>query len=1024
MKLLNYFVPVLFATAVQAGLTEWQDAVNTDNPRNWYQFDETSGTTLVDHGSGGYDGEYMAVDINQTGLFGPGQAANFPGQPDPVNDLVQFGSDWADHTIAGDWTVEVIVNKSVENVSQALFNGPSTSVRLEQWNSFNVYGDYRGGVTQYGVADYYLEGTVAPVSEWSHMVFVRTGGRTLIYLNGVNRGAMDNVVDLQMQTISRSNTGGEADKLHAVLDEAVVYDYALSADRVAAHFATTGITPPAVPPTITGQPQSASVIIGTPDASVTFSVVATGTLPLEYQWMRDGVEITGATSDVLPLTNVTSADVGTYTVVVSNSGGSETSAEAVLSIDAPAFNEGNNQTVLNGFPATFSVTLPDVEGYTFEWSKDGTVIEGETGPSLMIDSTTPADSGAYSLAITIGADSATAGPAQLIVPAAPTTSYADTILGDTPTSFWRLGEGAGEFTLVDEMGLLYGTYFDATRLGQPGALLGDANTSAGFNGTTTSKGEVFQITDELSKPTFSIELWAKRTGGAGSFTSPLTYRDFSSDPAYRKGWTFYATSGNHWQFRIGDGSDTWVIIDGPAVNDGAWTHLVGTYDGTSMAFYVNGALVESRVATYAPVDVFGIPMRVAGGSTEDVDGAFFFIGQVDEVALYPDALTPEEVAGHYAAAFDPSVLPVIVQQPQSTEVVEGGSVTLTVQVSTGTPASYQWKKDGVDLAGETSPSLTLADADDTVAGTYSVEVVNAAGSATSDPATLAVVGPEASYVATILRDGPVAYWRLDESEGTVAADSAGSYDGTYVNGVTLGEPGALVGDDNTAARFTQANQTFVEVPWSANLNTPEFTFECWAKVTGGSGYRSPMTSRGDPPQEGYIFYATPNNNWEFWTGPGWDGVGGASVENDVWVYLAGTFDGTTKRYFVNGQEVGSSSPSYVPNDADVLRIGAGASESPTGNYFFEGVVDEAAVYNKALSAARILTHYQAGRPVVSQPVLGIALVGGDVVLNWEGTATLQQATDPTGPWTDVAAATSPHQVTPTEAQMYWRLMSP
>ena len=153
-------------------------------------------------------------------------------------------------------------------------------------------------------------------------------------------------------------------------------------------------------------------------------------------------------------------------------------------------------------------------------------------------------------------------------------------------------------------------------------------------------------------------------------------------------------------------------------------------------------------------------------------------------------------------------------------------------------------------------------------------------------------------------------------------------------------------------------------------------------------------------------------------------MGGASVENDTWVYLAGTFDGTTKRFFVNGEEVGSGSPSFTPNDGDVLRIGGGATESPTGNYFFEGLIDEAAVYDKALSGARILTHYQAGRPVVDDLMIAIALEGGQVVLTWEGTATLQKADSPTGPWTDEAGATSPHPVTPTDAQMYWRLMNP
>lgn len=1023
MRIINYLVPMLLASAAHAGLAEWQAAVSADNPRNWYRFDESSGTTLTDHGPGGLDGEYIEVGINQAGLFGPGQAANFPGQPD-IDDRVVFAANWAEQTISGDWTAEFILNKSSAGVgtAQAIFNGAATSVRLEQWNAVNLYGDNRGGVTQYGVADYYLEGTVAPPDEWSHMVFVRSGNQTFIYLNGVHRGSMNAVVNLELQTISRSGV----DKLQAVLDEAVVYDRALTAAQIGAHFATTGITPPAVPPTIATQPQSQSVIIGTPDAAVTFSVVATGTLPLEFQWSRDGTPIEGATSEALTLTGVTSADVGTYSVVVSNSGGTETSVDALLEIVAPPFNEGNNQTVLNGFPASFSVTLPDVEGYTFEWSKDGGVLAGETESALSIPSTTPGDSGAYSLTISFGGDSATAGPAQLIVPAVPTGSYAQAVGANAPTVYYRMDDPEGALTLTDEQGLLNGFYFSAVNNQQPGALLGDSSPSAGFTGTVESKAEVYQsFNNEFATPRFTVELWARRTGGGGAYRSPASFRYASGDPLAQQGWMFYSNPANIWQFWIGNDGETWEIIDGPPVVNGEWIQLVGSYDGTAMAFYANGALIERRETAYVPPDpTLAYTLRIAGGATEDVNGNFFFIGDVDEVAVYAEALTPAQVAAHYAAAFSPSAAPVITVQPQSTEVLLGGSVTLSVEVQTGTPPAYQWKKDGVALDGETASNLTITGADASATGAYTVEINNAAGSVTSATATLGVVGPEATYLATILRDAPVAYWRLDETSGTVAADSVGTYDGAYVNGVTLGEPGALANDDNTAARFTQANQTHIEVPWAAELNTPEFTFECWAKLTGGTSYRSPMTSRGDGPQEGFIFYATPANVWEFWhgTGGGWSAMGGGTVQSDVWYHLAGTYDGTTKRFFVNGQQVGSALVAFTPNDMDVLRIGAGATESPTGNYFFEGAVDEPAVYNRALSPARILTHYLAGRPAA--PEIGIAMDGGEVVLTWDGTATLQDAPSVTGPWTNVGGATSPYRLVPSQGQMFWRLSAP
>jgi hypothetical protein len=82
-------------------------------------------------------------------------------------------------------------------------------------------------------------------------------------------------------------------------------------------------------PGITTQPQSQTVAQG---ANVTFSVTATGTAPLAYQWRKNGVNISGATSSSHTLTAVTTNDAGGYSVVVSNTCGSVTSTTATLTV--------------------------------------------------------------------------------------------------------------------------------------------------------------------------------------------------------------------------------------------------------------------------------------------------------------------------------------------------------------------------------------------------------------------------------------------------------------------------------------------------------------------------------------------------------------------------------------------------------------------------------------------------------------------------------------------------------------------
>jgi hypothetical protein len=103
----------------------------------------------------------------------------------------------------------------------------------------------------------------------------------------------------------------------------------LGATTISAPVMIEVVGPAVRPPTITTQPVSQTVNAG---ATVTFRVVAAGTAPLTYQWRRNGVNIPGATSATLTLANVTTANAGSYRVIVRNSAGSVTSTAATLSV--------------------------------------------------------------------------------------------------------------------------------------------------------------------------------------------------------------------------------------------------------------------------------------------------------------------------------------------------------------------------------------------------------------------------------------------------------------------------------------------------------------------------------------------------------------------------------------------------------------------------------------------------------------------------------------------------------------------
>src|SRR5262249_24587337 len=93
-----------------------------------------------------------------------------------------------------------------------------------------------------------------------------------------------------------------------------------------------------IAPVIATQPQSQSVLAGD---NVTFTVVASGTEPLSYQWRKNAANIAGATSSSYAKSNVQAADAGTYSVVIANTLGNLTSADAVLAVSG-----GNNAPTL------------------------------------------------------------------------------------------------------------------------------------------------------------------------------------------------------------------------------------------------------------------------------------------------------------------------------------------------------------------------------------------------------------------------------------------------------------------------------------------------------------------------------------------------------------------------------------------------------------------------------------------------------------------------------------------------------
>jgi hypothetical protein len=175
-----------------------------------------------------------------------------------------------------------------------------------------------------------------------------------------------------------------------------------------------------VPPSITAQPYMSTDSAG---SSVSFTVGASGTAPLTYQWLLGGSPIGGSTAPTIAMPSVQAANAGTYSVVVTNPAGSSRSSGAVLTVTAagvaPIFQYQPTATSITvGGTATLIVGVVGPPPITYQWSKGGAAIAGATSTSLTFSPAASTDAATYSVVITDPAGSVTSSSVPLTVAAA------------------------------------------------------------------------------------------------------------------------------------------------------------------------------------------------------------------------------------------------------------------------------------------------------------------------------------------------------------------------------------------------------------------------------------------------------------------------------------------------------------------------------------------------------------------------------------------------------------------------------
>ncbi len=150
---------------------------------------------------------------------------------------------------------------------------------------------------------------------------------------------------------------------------------------------------------------------------VTFSITATGTAPITYQWQKNGSDIEGANDASFTISDISLNDAASYKCIAVNGGGSKTSAEVLLSVNETVSITMNpqNQTVSEGEAVSFYVLVAGTAPITYQWKKNGEDITDATDSNYIITEVVLTDAAEYSCVVTNGGGSVTSASATLIV---------------------------------------------------------------------------------------------------------------------------------------------------------------------------------------------------------------------------------------------------------------------------------------------------------------------------------------------------------------------------------------------------------------------------------------------------------------------------------------------------------------------------------------------------------------------------------------------------------------------------------
>jgi Concanavalin A-like lectin/glucanases superfamily/Immunoglobulin I-set domain len=698
---------VVTVTVTNDPTAPYPQSVLADDPLGYWRLNEgpddgNGNQDVLCHDYVGADnGIYTNVELGQTGykpasdptvtstLFGEYGSIlpitdNYAGQISGVNFAAPTNA-------SSDFTVEAWVNGfAAAQISGAGIVTKGYGNGGEQFDMDVYNNDLRFFVRDAGGGVHGVTSTFAVDSQWHHVVGVcdESDGVVSLYVDGQLQGTASIapgsgiLTSTNVMTIGARKSGISATnydfQFTGYLNDVAIYYYALSAGQISAQYLSAGIAP-----SIT-QDLPAN-LNANENGTVTLTAEATGTSPLLYQWedANQFEAVPGATNNTLVVSNLVYGSSYAYYLTVSNLYGGTNSSTVFISVIRGAPQIGSvalppNIYVYSNSVYPYSVTAAGTEPFSYQWYNGTSPVAGATNGSYAFTAVTNTT---ITVVVTNVYGAVTSNPSKVTIITPPANTYAQTILTLGPVGYWPMQETNAPApsdieTNLGTLGPLANAYYLDTPTnpvvshGVTGALNSDGDPATGFNGQNNCYMAAPAISTNLAlTPPFTIEFWAWPSDL--SFGMPVAKNGFEglnsglpgAGTGNLCGWSVdWARNGDtRWDLQLyhnvaGQGNAIQIYGPTTAGTTAGWQYVVFTYDGTTVNFYWNGQFISSGTAPYVP-DTWS-PLCVGGGrlaqGTPGNQGYRLYNGLEDEVALYTNILSGNDILAHYEAGTNSS----------------------------------------------------------------------------------------------------------------------------------------------------------------------------------------------------------------------------------------------------------------------------------------------------------------------------------------------------------------------------------